>query len=595
MGIFLIPFFLFLPGYALTFLFQWIHGFFKRIAFSIILSISSGVIISFLCAALGLPLVPFFVFFLAVCAVYLIFLRTKRSIFFLEWNALVKKERWLFAFFLTLSVFAGIFIATPHFHYPWPIHGDEWWQVGTVQNVIEGRALNTHPYLLNELTNNKPGFSSYIAALFGAGGIDPISGWTFLPAANVFLISLIGSLLLYELTKKTLAAGVFPILLIALRSNAYILGWWFFVPSTFGLLFVLAAFLSVSLWKKTFSGLVFAFILFAALFLVYAPLGLFSLIALLPFFIPYRSIALYAREHTLSFLLILCACVAIIAGGIYIATTISPYREYWTINSFLPPAIIQAFFVPRGATFHFSLGSGLFDTVPLILLLAAAVGCANIIKEPWKRALCFGTFLGILNVWLSYALGVSFLLFHQRTFYLVGTLAAVLASLGVSLLFDNFQKSQYATRASSLWKKTIGILFLLCFGSILFWGYFIPPNGTLLYHLVEKEDVTAMEWLVKHRDELGTKTVIANQVVGTLITPFTRMISKISFLTAQNVAETINPQDILTAEEPDCKKKEESIIRLGGDLIYAKSPQSCPFLKEIYSSPRVFIYLYPAT
>ena len=595
MGIFLIPLFLFLPGYALTFLFRWIHGFFERVAFSVILSISSGVIISFLCAVFRIPLASSFLIFLVTSAGYLFLLKNKSRVILSEWSGLQKKEKWFFAFFLTLSVLAGIFVATPHFHYPWPIHGDEWWQVGTVQNLIDGMPLNTHPYLLNEFTNYKPGFSSYIAALFGSGGIDPISGWMFLPAFNVFFISLIGSLLLYAITRKVPVAGVFPVLLIALRSNAYILGWWFFVPSTFGLLLVLVAFLSISFWRKATSGTVFALILFTALFLVYAPFGLFSSIIIFPFLIPYRSIIAYARKHIWSFVTISLVCITVIVGGVYIATTISPYREYWETNSFSSPAIIQAFFVPRTATFHLSFGSDFFDTVPLILFLAAVVGCIDATKQRWKQAVGLGALVGILDIVLIYTFGVSFLLFHQRVFYLVGVLAVILASLGISLLFDEFRKSPYARYVSVPWKKFVGVLFPLCFGFILFSGYFTLPNGTFLYHLVEKEDLTAMNWLVTHRDELGTKTVIANQVVGTLITPFTRMRSKISFLTGQNVAGAINPQDILTAEEPDCRKKEESIIRLGGDLIYAKSPQSCPFLKEIYHSPRVFMYLYSPT
>ncbi len=595
MGVFLMPFFLFVPGYALTFFFRWIHGFFERTAFSIILSVSSGVIMSVLCAAFGLPLAPSFLILLLLCIACLFFPKKKTAVLLSEWEASPKKEKRLFAFFLFISILAGVFAATPHFHYPWPIHGDEWWQVGTVQNLMEGRPINTHPYFFDELTNDKPGFSSYIAALLGAGGIDPIGGWAFLPAINVFLISFVGSLLLYAITRKGLLAGAFPVLLMAIRSNAYILGWWFFVPSTFGLFFVLAAFLSLPFWRKELSGFPFAFVLFAALFLVYAPLGIFSLIILLPFSIPYRSVLAYARKHAFLFSVVFFAMIAIVVGGIYIATTISPYREYWIVNPSLPPPVIQAFFVPRAATLHLSSGSGLFDTVPFILLFAAAAGCIGMKKEPWKRAICFGAILGVLNVLLAYVLGVSFLLFHQRAFYVLGILAAVLASSGVSLLFDEFRESRYAKRISLPRKRAVGVLFLLCFGFLLFSGYFALPNGTLLYHLVEQEDLTAMAWLVKHHEEFGNMTVVANQAVGTLITPFTRMRSKISFLTAQNAAAAINPQDILAAEEPDCGKKEESIIHLKGDLVYAKSPQSCPFLKEVYAAPRVFIYLFRKT
>lgn len=592
MGITLMPLFLFVPGFALSFLFQWICGFFERAAFSIILSVSLGVVVSVLFAMFGLPLASSFLILLAGCVALLFFSRKKALVFFSEWKILPRQQKRFFVFFLVISILAGVFAAAPHFRYPWPIHGDEWWQVGTVQNLMEGKPINTHPYFFDELTNDKPGFSGYIAGLLGAGGIDPIDGWVFLPAVNMFLISFVGSLLLYAITRKGLLAGAFPILLMAIRSNAYILGWWFFVPSTFGLFFVLAAFLSLPFWRNTLSGFAFAFVLFAALFLVYAPLGLFSLIILLPFSIPYRSVLAYARNHVFLFSVVFFAMIAIVVGGIYIATTISPYREYWIVNPSLPPPVIQAFFVPRAATLHLSSGSGLFDTVPLILLFAAAVGCIGIKKEPWKRVVCFGALLGVLNVLLAHVLGVSFLLFHQRAFYALGILAAVLASSGVSLLFDEFRESRYAKRISLPRKRAVGILFLLCFGFLLFSGYFALPNGTLLYHLVEQEDLTAMAWLVKHREEFGNMTVVANQAVGTLITPFTRMKSKISFLTAQNAAAAIDPRDILAAEEPDCRKKEESIIRLKGDLIYAKSPQSCQFLKELYASPRVFIYLY---
>ena len=596
MGVFIVILFLFIPGYFFSLLFPWIRGFFSRIGYSIALSISLGVIVSFLCATLRFPIgISFLIFHITTAILFFLFFKDRTRIIVSEWRELHRRQKNFFLLFLVLSFAAGIFIAAPHFGYWWPIHGDEWWQVGTVQNVMEGKSLNTNPYLFNYFMNDKPGFSSYIGALMSVGMMDPIRTWPFLPAVNVFLITFVGSLFLFERTKKLLPAVAFPIFLIALRSNAYTLGWWFFVPSLFALFFVLVLFLSLSLWRGTRSGFLFAFLLFGALFLVYAPLGLFSLIALLPFLISYRSVLAYARTRVFLFLSALFAIIAIVVGGIYIATAISPYREYWIVNSFLPRPVIQAFFVPLAATSHFSSGSGLLGTVPFILLFAAGVGCIGIKKEPWKRAMCFGAFFGILNVFFAYAFGVSFLLFHQRTFYIFGVLAATLASSGVSLLFSEFRESRYAKHISLSRTRVIGVLFFLCFGFLLFSGYFTLPNGTLLYHLVEKEDLTAMAWLVKHRDEFGTMTVIANQVVGTLITPFTRMKSKISFLTAQNVAATINSQDILTAEEPNCEKKEKSIIRLEGDLIYAKSPQLCPFLKEIYTSPRVFIYLYSHT
>ncbi len=594
MGVFIVILFLFLPGYFFSLLFPWIRGFFSRIGCSIALSISLGVIVSFFFAALRFPIgISFLIFHIATVILLFLFFKSRTRVIVSEWRELHRRQKNFFLLFLALSFAAGVFIAAPHFGYWWPIHGDEWWQIGTVQNVMEGKSLNTNPYLFNDFMNDKPGFSSYLGALMSVGKMDPIRAWPFLPAVNVFLIALVGSLFLFEKTKKLLPAAAFPIFLVALRSNAYTLGWWFFVPSLFALFFVLALFLSLSLWRGTRSGFLFVLLLFGALFLVYAPLGLFSLFALLPFSIRYKILFESIREHIFFSLLLFLMCAALIVGGIYVATMISPYREYWTLSPiFFSSPIIQAFFVPFSATFHFSLGNGFFNIVSPFLLFFALLGCLHMKKDPWKRGICFGVLLGALNIFFGYIFGISFLLFHQRMFYVVGILLTICASIGVSLLYEQLQKMWNMKNIPLFRRRVTGIFFVFLIGFFLFSGYFTLPNGTLLYHLVENEDLAAIAWLTAHHQELGDMTVVANQVVGTLITPFTRMKSKISFLTSQNIGANINPEDVLAAEETDCKKKEESIIRLGGNLIYAKSPQSCTFLETLYSSPRAFIYLY---
>ncbi len=593
MGILLIlPFFL-IPGYLITLFLPRVRGFYDRVGFSLALSISLHVVMSVIFVVLSLPLpVAFFIWNVLLSATLIIVLKKRVFLFVKEWKELKKKGMIFVVLLLFISILAGGFISLVHKGYPWAIHADEWWQVGTVQNVIEGRSLNTHPYLFNEFSNDKPGFSSFVGMMSRAAGVDPVEGWQYMPAINVFFISFVGSLLIFGRTKSFSAGMLFPIFLVALRSNAYSLGWWFFVPSMFALFFVLILFLTVSLWTRHIREFFFACLVFSALSLVYFPFAMLSFLCFLPF--------LFSRMREYKWKLFLYLGLFFLAiGGISVAEWISPYREFWrmidgvSLPFSLPQsAFIQTFFVPLSATFHFAGETGFFGTVPFLLVLIGVAGVFFLKSDSWMRGVKWGILWGAGIVFLGMITGVSFLVFYQRSFYFLGILIAVSGTMGIIFLTERIRLFWNKEKLPAVWRN-VGMFFLMvAIFLFLFNNYFVLPSGAGLYTLVNTDDLVALRWLKENKEKFNGMTVVANQSVGTLITPFTRLPSKVSFLTSQNASALINPAGLMVEEEGDCGKKEKILITLNSNIMYAKKSQECTFLKEIYRNPSTFIYLY---
>ena len=592
--LFVLPFF-FIPGYLITFFLPRVRGFCDRVGFSIATSISLSVVASVIFVVLRLPLAEtFFVWNIAVSLLLAIILRKKIPVIIDEWKELKGKGKMFVVLVLFLSVLAGGFISLIHRGYPWAIHADEWWQVGTVQNVIEGRSLNTHPYLFNEFSNDKPGFSSYVAMVSSAAGVDPLEGWQYMPAINVFFISFVGSLFLFSRTKSFFAGMLFPMFLVALRSNAYSLGWWFFVPSMFALFFVLVLFLTSSLWTKHFREFLWACLVCGALALVYFPFAMLSFLCFLPLL--FKGV----KEKRMK-VLIGVGMFFLVFVGVYIAGSISPYREFWRMAndvffpSFLSQSkIIQAFFVPLSATFHFAGSIGFFKTVPLILLIFSIIGFFLIKKEHGMEGVKSGFLGGVVLLLFGMLTGVSFLVFYQRLFYFVGVIVVVIGIMGVTLITKKIKLWWERERLSPVWGGVVLFFLMATIFLFLFNRYFVLPNGAGLYELVNKDDLTALEWLKENKEKFNGMGVVANQSVGTIITPFTRLSSKVSFLTSQNASALINPGELMVEEEEKCEKKEKILIDLDTKILYAKKPQECSFLEMVYQNPSVFIYFYNA-
>jgi len=591
---FLILPFLFIPGYLITLFLTQARGFSERIAFSITTSVSLWVVASVVFVVLRVPLAESFFIFNIVISVFLaIVLKKKLSVIWEEWKDTKKRERAFIGAIFFISILAGVFIAVPHIGYPWAIHADEWWQIGTVQNILEGQSLNTHPYLFNEFSNYKPGFSSYVAMMSDVAGVDPVRGWPYMPALNIFFISFVGSLLLFGRTKSFFAGILLPVFLVALQSNAYSLGWWFFVPSIFALFFTLVFFLTSSLWMKNLREFLWACLVFGALALVYFP---FAILSFLCFLIPLlKSI----KEKRMK--LLMCGgLLLLVAGGIYFGGSISPYREFWRITSdiSLPfslsqSKIIQAFFIPLSATFHFAGKIGFFSTVPIVLFILGLIGFFSLQKNYWAESIKFGFLIGVVILLFGMFTGVSFLVFYQRLFYFLGIMIAALATMGVVFVVEKIRLFWNKERLSTVWKNVVVFFLMATIFLFLFNGYFVLPAGAGLYELVNKDDLTALEWLKENKERFNGMAVIANQSVGTIITPFTRLSSKVSFLTSQNIQSVINSADSLFFLK-SCEVKEDIMRRLAADLVYSKTPLDCAFLKEIYRSTGTFIYIKKA-
>ena len=585
--------FIFIPGYLITLFFPRVNGFSERIGFSIATSISLGVVTSIVFIGLRFPLAEVFFIWNTIISLFLaVVLRKKLFLIREEWRDTKLKEKIFIGGALFISILAGVFILAIHTGYPWAIHADEWWQIGTVQNVLEGASLHTHPYLFNDFSNNKPGFSSYTAMLLDATGGDPVNAWPYMPALGVFFISFVGSLFIFAKTKSFLAGILLPIFFVALRSNAYSLGWWFFVPSMFALFFILVVFFTSSLWTRHLPEFFWVCLIFSALALVYFPFAVLLFLCFLP------AIFKNIRKRRVK-LMVYIGMFFLVLAGVYIAESMSPYREFWrmadgvSLPSFLSQSkIIQTFFVPLSATFHFAGRVGFFSTVPILLFVSALVGFFLTRKDNWAESIRFGFLIGIAMLLFGIVTGVSFFVFYQRLFYFVGIIVAILGTMGVVLSIEKIRLRWDKEQLPALWKTVVTFFLMATFFLVLFNKYFILPNGAGLYELVNKDDLAALLWLKENGERFNGMGVVANQAVGTLVTPLTRLPSKVSFLTSQSAGALINPAGFMAEEEGECGKKEKILVDLSAKILYAKKPQECPFLEEVYRNPSVFIYLY---
>jgi hypothetical protein len=165
----------------------------------------------------------------------------------------------------------------------------------------------------------------------------------------------------------------------------------------------------------------------------------------------------------------------------------------------------------------------------------------------------------------------------------------VLAALGTASVF-RWLFSLPPFRHSALFRYSgmvfiSGVLFLS-----LFLGYFNLPSGANLYYIINQEDLAAMRWL-KEQPSLHGIAVLADATLGTVITPLTRLPSKISLASSQNIESVVNPAQFGLAGK-SCGEKEKLIVSLDVGMVYSREPQICGFLREIYRSDMVFVYLY---
>ncbi len=555
-----------LPGYLATLFFPFISGFFKRIAYALVFGVSLEVILGFLLAAFYSPLIHYFLPLVALGTLILGFLARKKILIVRdEWGALRKREKIFFCALVALSLAAGIFTFYPHFGYLWPIHADEWGDVAAVQSLLRGRPLNTNPYVVIHSVDYKPGFTSLWAGVL-SGGIDPVGAWVYLPAFNLFLISFVGSLLLYEKTKNFWAGGLVPLFLAGLHSSTGFLGWWFFVPSTFALLFVLFLVIEArGLLLKGRSELFAAVVVSVAFALVYLPFLGLILLSLAPIVKP------FSKKFPLFFFAVVCIGIA----AIVLLLLASPYKAFWPAGT-LPD--LSAFFVSGGATVG-SLGFySFFDVVSIVVFVAAVFGFSFLRKEQWAQILVASAVVGIANVTLFYVANVSFLTFPQRSYYFAAAIVAILASVGFGKMLAGMKVAGFLK-----WGAALVVL------GLSFWGYFVLLAGTAPYHLVGSQDLKALAWL-KGQPNIQYQFILSEPSMGTIITPLTGAAAPINWITPQGEDNRQNPLLSSFFNVTDCNTKQEILSELKTGFVYSHIPQTCPFLEEIYGADGVFIY-----
>lgn len=581
------PIVFFLPGYLWSLSLPWVRGFAARLAVSLTTSVALGVLLSYGAALLHVPVgAALFLGLLAVSAGCGWVARHRIFEIVFDWRGEPRSGKVMVVSLVFLCVVAGIFVSLPHFGYPWPIHGDEWWSVGEVQNLLEGRSLDTHPYFFDRLTNYKPGLTAYLSGIFSLWRVDPVSVWGFLPGVNIFLTALISALLLFSIARDKLVALAVPVFLAAVRSNAYMLGWWFFVPSTFAFLFIIPLTVAVTSWIASRRGIVWALAIFGALAAVYLPFALFLALAFIPLiFFSFRG---NAR------LVFVIAALVLLATLVFIGMELSPYKEYWRLSSLQGAegpltAFITSFFVPIDATFHFARSPGVVSVTGLGLLVLALIGVWKTWRSDWARGLAWVSFAGAANVILVILGSVSFLMFHQRAFHFFAVMVAFWAALGFAALGREWYG--WATvRWGNKWRRPLAFVFSALALFFIFFGYFRLPAGTGLYFLVNENDLAALRWLRGESGLRGMK-VVADPDVGTIVTPLARLVSKVTLRTGQNTSSVINPASgRISFAESTCEEKREYFTRMDADIAYTRVSQSCPFLEEIFGSGGAFIY-----
>lgn len=571
-----------LPGYALSLYFPFARGAMVRLGVALTSGMSLGVVAATVLAYARIPIVPWWVGILAAATVALcIPARDRVKEIGNEWREISRRDLTFLGVVCALSLGAAFLAFTPHYDYAWPIHADEWWGVGTVMNVLEGKGLDTHPYLFTDFANGKPGYTSYLTALIGSAGADPVAAWSVLPAANLFLAVFVGALALFMASGNAFVAGMLPIFVAALRSNAYTLGWWFLVPSMVGLLFLIPLLFSFSERTRVISAWWWRGLVFAGLALVYPPLAVIAAI-------PMAVMVLVGahRKRLVGFLFFLVFVLGVAWGA-----AVSPYRTYWDFpGAPTVPAplsgFIQAFFVPVEGTLHLVAYRDPLIVVGIPTLLFALLGLWFVRRTRWAWPLGLGALLMVANFALIMFADMSFALFHQRALYLLGVMAALLAPFGVWGIVQTLGRyAEGDTGGKWAWTVPLGLGLL----AVMFFNYFEMRDGTKLYYPVARGDVATMEQLKAPAFE--GMTVVADPFPGTVVPQFTRLASKVSLLTDQSLTRFTASGVTMSLSAGDCVAKREFLVRMDADLVYTRFPQSCPFLREIYRAEGIFIYM----
>lgn len=473
---------------------------------------------------------------------------------------------------LVLIIIAAIGTAlvaySPHYHYPFPSHIDEWHHISEAIRLQKGEYIGG-------VTGYRVGFQLLLVPLLKF--TDPIKFYKFLPAAWAVISGLSLFYLVYKKTGKQFFVALFAMIFFAsIKSNVNITGLWFFTPLSFCIPFIyLYVYLFTEGAEKQNKKLIIASL------------------AVMVLIIPFHSISFL---FSVPFLLI------------YSLFNIGYFKKEWKFFSIflIVPLFGLVFFkfmtkIPwhslAGKTFsalQFKRGWGVleiensfFELYSMIGYILAALGLLFIFtrREYLKKYLAYGLWpIAVLASILFYRKAdVSYLSPYQRNLYYFAVSLPLLSALGLDYLFkmavklaDRFKslKENIKLKAAVIQMISIIVIFFA------FKSYWNIPKQIDLYEVIDEDEYEAFLFLKK----FPPAVVMSSPRISTGLFPITGHTPVADYFFYGNRADA---ERFFYTDE--CAVKEELIKKYKVKYVLSRSPIDCGWT-SIYKRSGVYIY-----
>lgn len=367
--------------------------------------------------------------------------------------------------FVSISC-VGLIVYSPHLHYQYPFHVDEW------HHISQALRMGSGAYTLS-FQSAEIGFHIF---LFLVSTItDLVMVYRFLPA----LVAMIGASAIFFLSYRISASfwtGLAALFFFAtITSNVNVTGLWFFTPLSFAIPLVYAYLYCFyrAIEERSVTHLRIGIVLFALLIPVHAVSALMSLPALFVY-------AVLRREQFMEYRRYVGALIVVLIGGMSFFI--------WLLPGSFTSDLVQLFSLIQ---FRYGWGvvemeNSLFELYSVIGYILAVIGSiALVIQKEHRRYTLFLLLPAtlIISIVIFKVTGISFLSPYQRNLYYFTIGLPLLSAYGLGYLFSLIWKYVPSTPARS------GIAFvLICTSAGSLYGYWrLPPRSELYYTITDAE------------------------------------------------------------------------------------------------------------
>ncbi len=450
-------------------------------------------------------------------------------------------------------------------HYPYPIHGDEWYHIAQSIYIMEnGKGfVNPYSFKLPFHMDMEYGYHLFLAAAFMLLGTDPVISYQYFPAAFFAINSLMLFLFTRRFTGSTNAGIVSVLFFLALPSNVYMTGNWFATPLTFSVSLLLGFMILLDRFSEDMRGKTLALLIlfFACIAMVY-PLAALTAFILSVFHVAVK-LEIYKKKIFRENMFQICA-----AALAFSAIAVVLLSDYVIFSTAWTPAIHSS---------HLPLFYG-----PLPFL-AAFLGMVVALKKKMPPVLvCWPAMFLVFT--MSYVLtghGVLYPFVRSVYYLLLGivplaSVGLIYAVLAVRNFMENHIKLSNHYVLSALMLALVLSNFLMVFNYVN--NSYEEEFHYSIYHIIEDPQYKAMLFIA---EEYGQgNNVLADNFMALAVYPISR--NHVVALQPGNLGHG-KPKLVHDFFDSDCALKREIMGKVQPTIVFYMKPVYCDFLTEVYA------------